>query len=72
MGTKKRFKKEHAGFPPVIYVKREHDGDLKFFMCGERPEQLAFAMGETAELARYTFCDHVKAEARIVLGDDKS
>lgn len=67
----KKFKKSHAGFPPVVYVKREEDGGLKYFLCGERPEQLPFEVGESAELARYTFADHVVAEAVIKLGDDE-
>lgn len=72
MGARKTFKKQHAGFPPVIYVKREQDGSLKYFLCGERPEQLHLEVGETAELARYTFCDHVHAEVKVVLKGDKS
>lgn len=71
MGARKTFKKLHAGFPPVIYVKREEDGGLKYFLCGERPEQLHFEVGERAELARYTFADNVTAEAVIKLGEDK-
>ena len=71
MGAKKQFKKTHAGFPPVIYVKREEDGGLKYFLCGERPEQLHFEVGETAEVARYTFADHVHAEAKVVFKGDK-
>lgn len=69
MGARKQFKKTHGGFPAVVYVKREENGDLRYYLCGERPEQLPFEVGETAELARYTFAGHIKAEAKIVLGD---
>ncbi|HEY1216721.1 MAG TPA: hypothetical protein VGE93_24110 [Bryobacteraceae bacterium] len=71
MGLRKDFKKQHHGFPPVIYVKREQDGGLKYFLCGERPEQLHFEVGEHAKLARYTFADNVDAEAVIKLGEDE-
>lgn len=71
MGTHKQFKKTHGGFPPMIYVKKEEDGKLSYFLCGERPEQLPFEVGETAEIGTYTFSGHVKAEAVIKLGDDK-
>lgn len=68
MGTTKHFKKKHDGFPPVIYVKREADGGLKYFLCGEKPEELHFEVGEHAKVARYTFADTVDAEAKVVLG----
>ena len=71
MGARKKFKQIHGGFPPLIYVKREQDGELKYFLCGERPEQLHFEVGETAMIGTYTFSGHVKAEAVIKLGDDK-
>jgi hypothetical protein len=71
MGARKHFKKTHGGWPPTIYVKRESDGTLKYFLCGERPEQLHFEVGEVADIATYSFNGHVKAEAVIKLGDDK-
>lgn len=71
MGAKKQFKKAHSGWPPIIYVKREEDGQLKYFVCGEKPEALPFHVGETADIGSYTFAGHVKAEAVVKLGDDK-
>jgi hypothetical protein len=71
MGARKQFKKTHGGFPPTIYVKREENGEFKYFLCGERPEQLPFEVGETAEIGSYSFTGHMKAEAVIKLGDDK-
>ena len=68
--SKKSFKKTHGGFPPVVYVKREGDGSLRYFVCGETAEDLPLAVGETAEVARYTFADHVQAKVKVVLGDD--
>jgi hypothetical protein len=71
MPKHKDFKKTHGGFPAVVYVKREENGSLRYFVCGEHAEDLPFEVGETAEVARYTFADHVKAKVKVVLGDDE-
>jgi hypothetical protein len=68
--SKKSFKKKHAGFPPLIYVKKESDGSTQYFVCGEDVTSLPFEVGEGAEVGLYTFNKHVHAEAVVKLGDD--
>lgn len=71
MGARKKFKAAHAGWPPLIYVKKEEDGSFKYFVCTEKLERLPFEIGETADIGTYTFAGHVQAQGVIKLGDDK-
>jgi hypothetical protein len=66
--TKK--KEPHGGFPTVIYVRREEDGELRYFTADKEPAELLHGAGDRAVLARYTYCDRVNAKLTVKMDKD--
>jgi hypothetical protein len=66
----KKSKKSHGSFPAVIYVRKEQDGEFRYFMADKDPAVLMHGVGDSAKLARYTFADTVTASTEVKLGDE--